>query len=73
MNEKGRCNVFAIIYGLSVGEFVIWAIVVAGIVAIGVIVFRAMGWSPPPWAVSIFWVVVMVVVEIFAIRFIMSM
>lgn len=64
---------FAIIYGLSVGEFVVWAVIIAGIVAIGVIAMRAMGVAPPPWAVQIFWVVVIVIVAILAIRFVMTL
>ncbi len=64
---------FAVLYGLGIGEFVIWAIIVAGIVAIGVIIMKALGYSPPPWATQIFWVVIMIFVAIFAIRLIMSM
>ena len=63
----------AIIYGLSVGEFVIWALVIAAIIAIGFIASRAMGVSPPPWLVQILWIVVILIVAIFAIRFVMSM
>ena len=64
---------FAIIYGLSIGEFVIWAVIIAGIVAIAFIAMRAMGVAPPQWAVQIAWVVVIVLVAIFAIRLVMSM
>lgn len=46
------------------------AVLIIGLIAIVVIVARALGISMPPWAVQMFWVVVIVVVAVFAIKFI---
>ncbi len=59
--------------GYSLVHLVIVAIIVCGVVAVGVIVIRAMGLNIPAWVVQIFWVVVAVVVGILAIHVIVSM
>ncbi len=63
----------AVIYGLSIGEFAIWAVIICGIIGIAIVAMRAMGVAPPPWAIQIAWIVVIVLVAIFAIRLVMSM
>ena len=63
----------ALIYGMGIGEFVIWAVIVAGVIAIGIVVMNELGYRPPPWAVKIFWIVVLIVVAILAIRFVMTL
>jgi len=56
----------------SVAHLVILAIIVAAVVGIGAIAIRASGVSVPQWVISIFWIVVIALVAIFAIRVVMG-
>lgn len=59
--------------GLSVGQMAIAIVVIAGIVAIVLIVLKNSGVAVPAWAISIFWVLVLCCVAVLAIRFLMSL
>lgn len=59
--------------GMSFGEMAIAVVVLAGICALVIIAVRAFGLSIPPWFVQAMWVLVIVVVIVFAIRFISTM
>jgi uncharacterized protein (DUF983 family) len=54
----------------SLTEMVVFAVVLIGILAIAVIAANAMGVVIPTWVVNMLWVVVIVVVAVFAIKFI---
>lgn len=57
----------------SIGEMAVAAIVLAAVVAIVVIIVKAMGLAIPPWAVTVFWIVLLAIVGILAIRFVLSL
>jgi uncharacterized protein (DUF983 family) len=63
----------AVLAGYSLTQLAIAAIIIAGICAVVWIGMRAMGVSPPAWFVQIVWVIVVVVVCVFAIKFLSSM
>lgn len=56
----------------SLAQLVIMFIVVVAILAIGAIVLRNSGISIPAWVFQIFWIVILVVVGVFAIRFLVG-
>jgi hypothetical protein len=60
------------IIGGSLIQLIITAIVLAGVIGIAIIAIRAAGLNIPPWVIQIFWIVVIVVVAVFAIRFLMG-
>ncbi len=57
----------------GIGEWICLAIAVAGGIGILIIVLRVMEVEIPPWAWKIFWIVVLCLVAIFAVRLIFSM
>jgi hypothetical protein len=59
--------------GLSVGEFLIWVIVLAGMIGVALIVLRACGVAVPQWFWHIVGIVAMCFVAVVAIRFLASM
>lgn len=59
--------------GVSIGHLLIYAVVIAAAVALVVIAFRQFGVQIPPWVVQVFWVLVVAVVVVFAIRFVLSL
>ena len=50
----------------------VWLIIVAAVVAIVFIACRAMGVEIPGWVVQIFWIVVIAIVAIVAIKFLVG-
>jgi hypothetical protein len=54
-------------------SWLIWAIIVAAIVAIALVACRQMGVAIPPAAVTIGWILIFAVLAIAAIKFLMSM
>lgn len=58
---------------INIANLVIIAIVIAAVIGIGMIAIRAAGLQIPPWVIQIFWIVVVVVVAIFAIKLVMGM
>lgn len=61
------------LWGYTVAEVLIACVVIAACVAIAYVAMRQFGVTPPPWAVQIFWVVVVAVVAILAIRVVVSL
>ncbi|CEF48303.1 unnamed protein product [uncultured bacterium] len=62
-----------IIAGMSLVQLLVLIIVVGGAIAITYIILQQMGIAIPDWLVRIFWVIVAVVIGIFAIQFVMSL
>ena len=57
----------------TVGEFVIAIVIIAAVVAVMYVALRQFGVAIPPWVIQIFWIVVVAVVAILAIRFLLSL
>lgn len=62
----------AIVIPGGIAGMAIWVIIVAAIVAIVFIACRAMGVAIPPWVVQVFWVVIIAIVCVFAIKLLLS-
>jgi hypothetical protein len=60
-------------HGIGIGQLVIYAIIVAGIVAVLYVVLQKLGVAIPGWVIQLFWIVVVVVVGVFVVRFLMSL
>lgn len=56
----------------GVGSLAIAIVVIVGICVIVGIVLQKLGWSIPDWVIKIFWVLVIVVVAVWAIKFLLS-
>jgi len=54
-------------------NIIIAIIVLAGVCAIALVATRAMGINIPQWVFQIFWIVIVVVVAVLAIRFLFSL
>ena len=59
--------------GYSLIQVIIFLIVLCGVFGILFVVMRQTGIQVPPWIITIFWIVVVCFVAIFAIRLLMSM
>ncbi len=59
--------------GWSFVQIIIAIIVIAGAVAILFLVFRKLGITIPDFVVQIFWIVVLIVIAVVAIKFIASL
>jgi hypothetical protein len=59
--------------GLSIVQLALYAVLAIGVIAIVVIVVRNSGVAIPPWVYQIFWVVVLIIVAVLAIKFIASL
>jgi hypothetical protein len=57
----------------ELGHYVILAIIVAGIVGIGLVAARAAGLTVPAFVVTIAWILLACVVGVVAIKFLLSM
>lgn len=57
----------------SIAGFLIWLIIVCAAIGIAFVAMRVIGVQPPAWAIQIFWIVVVAVVAILAIRFVASL
>lgn len=58
--------------GYSIVQLVIWLIIVCAVIGIGLIAIRASGIQIPGWVIQIFWIVVIAVVAIVAIKFLVG-
>ncbi len=56
-----------------VGQIAIAVIVVAAIVAVVFIIIRKMGVAIPDWVIQIFWILVLAVVGVLAIKFLLGL
>ncbi len=54
-------------------EILIAVVIIAACVGIVYVALRVFGVTIPPWVVQIFWIVVVAIVAIFAIRFVASL
>jgi hypothetical protein len=75
---SGSLQTFAALFGGPVqswgfGEIIIAIIIIAACVGIMYIALNVFGVQIPPWAIKIFWIVVVAFVAIFAIRLILGM
>lgn len=61
-----------VLFGGGIGELAIWIIILAAVVAIVFIATKAMGVSIPSWVIQVFWIVVIAVVCIAAIKLVIS-
>lgn len=57
----------------SIGDIVIAIVIIAAIVAVMYIALRQFGVAIPPWVIQIFWICLVAVVAIVAIRFLLSL
>lgn len=58
----------------SIGEWLIAALIVGGVIAVFYVIWtKALGWTFPAWLPQVFWILVGVVVGIVAIRFLLSL
>jgi hypothetical protein len=54
-------------------DFLILIVIIAACVALMYIALRQFGVTIPPWVIQVFWICVVAVVVIFAIRFVASL
>lgn len=59
--------------GIGLMQMIIIAIVIAGALAILFVALKHFGIAIPPWAVSIFWIVIVVFVSVIAVKFLWSL
>ncbi len=59
--------------GYSLIQVIIFIIILCGVFGVLFVVMRQTGIQIPPWLMTIFWIVVVCFVAIFAIRLLMSM
>lgn len=57
----------------SLGSILIAIVVIAACVALVYVALRQFGITIPPWVVQVFWIVVVAIVVIFAIRLVLSL
>lgn len=56
----------------SIGGMLILIVIIAGACALASIGLKQLGWTIPPWVIQVFWVVIVVLVIVFAIRLVLS-
>ena len=59
--------------GYTIGEIAIAIIIIGAVVGIVYVALQQFGVAIPPWVVRIFWIVVVAIVAILAIRFLLSL
>lgn len=59
--------------GLTIAHWAIIAIIAAAVIAIMYVALNRMGIAVPEWVIQIFWILVVAVVAILAIKFLMGM
>ena len=62
-----------IVAGYSLGQLAIAVVIIAAVVALVYVALRQFGIQIPPWVVQVFWILVVAIVVIAAIRFVLSM
>lgn len=55
------------------GEWIIWIVILAAIIAVALVGLRAIGFQPPPWVWQIFGILLVAFVVILAIRFLLTL
>lgn len=61
------------IFGLSIIQLIIVCMVIAGAIGILYVVMRQAGVAIPGWAVQIFWIVLVVIVGVVAVKLLASL
>lgn len=56
----------------SIGEMLIWVVVIAACIALTYVALRKFNVQIPDWVIQVFWIVVVALVVIFAIRLVLS-
>ncbi len=59
--------------GMSLGHLLIAIVIIAACIALVYVAFNQFGTTIPGWVVNVFWIVIVAVVVIFAIRFVMTL
>lgn len=62
-----------IITGVSLGQLLIYIVIIAACVALVYVALRQFGVSIPGWVAQVFWIVVVAFVVIFAIKLVLGM
>lgn len=57
----------------GIPQILIWFIVIAGCVGIAFVIAKATGVQIPGWVITVLWIVLAVVVGVFAIKFLATM
>lgn len=57
----------------GLGGTLIAVVVIAAAIAIAFVAMKAYGFSPPPWVVQMFWIVVVAFVAVLCIRILFSL
>lgn len=60
-------------FNFSIGGMLIAVVVIAACIALVYVALRKFGITIPDWAVQVFWIVVVAVVVIFAIKLVLSL
>lgn len=59
-------------FGMSIASLLIWIVIIAACVALLYIALRQFGITIPPWIVQVFWIIIVALVVVWAIRFLVS-
>lgn len=59
--------------GWSIGEIAIAIVIIAAVVAVVYVALKQFGIAIPQWVIQIFWIIVVAIVAILAIRFLLSL
>jgi hypothetical protein len=62
-----------LLVGWSIGQLAIAVIIIAAIIAIVFIVTKNMGIAIPNWVAQVFWVLVLAVVGVLAVKFLLGL
>ncbi len=65
--------ILAQIAGYGLIQWIVIAIVLAGVIGIAMIAIRAAGIDIPGWVIQILWIVLVVIVAVVAIKFLAGM
>jgi hypothetical protein len=60
-------------FDMSIGGILVAIVVIAAAIALVYVALRQFGISIPPWLIQVFWILVVAVVVIFAIKLVLSM
>lgn len=63
----------AVLHGWTLESILVAVVIIAAAVGIVLVALRAFGITVPPWVVQIFWICVVALVAILALRFVFSL
>lgn len=64
---------FALASGMSIGNLLIWIVVIAACIAIVGVALHQFNVQIPPWVIHIGWILLVAVVAVFALRFVLTL